>query len=101
MNQNLKNHKSKRFKNKKTIKNQNGQGMIEYIIIVALIAVAAIGSVKLLQKSVNVTLANSINGLQGRDVNKIQHEQVRPNDYSKKDLSDFFKGAANGRKNIK
>ena len=81
--------------------NQKGQGLIEYIIIVALVAVAAIGSVKLLQRTINVTLANSINGLQGKDKNSIQHEQVQKSDYSKKDLSDFFKGAANGRKNLK
>ena len=37
--------------NRKWIKNQKGQGMTEYILIVALIAVFVIGAVKLLGKN--------------------------------------------------
>ncbi|MBT4760080.1 MAG: Flp family type IVb pilin [Bdellovibrionaceae bacterium] len=80
--------------------NQKGQGLIEYIIIVALVAVAAIGSIKILQKTINVTFANSINSLQGKDSKKVDHEQLEKKHYRKKDLSDFFKGASNGKNNV-
>ena len=45
--------------NFKKIKNQDGQGMVEYILIVALIAVAVIGAVRLFGGKVNKGFQNA------------------------------------------
>jgi Flp pilus assembly pilin Flp len=77
------------------LRNQKGQGLIEYVILVALIAVATTGMVRLLQKSVKVNLANVILALQGDDKRRESHERVEETDLRKSDFSDFMNGAAN------
>lgn len=73
----------------KTIKNQRGQSLIEYLIIVALIAVGSIGVVRILSQNVYVRFANISNALQGKD-KSLKTEQVQESHYKKRDLSDFF-----------
>ncbi len=73
--------------------NQKGQGLIEYLIIVALMAVATIGVVRALSYAVQTRFANTIYAIHG--VNKrVKTDSFDEKSIRKKDLSDFMNGAA-------
>ena len=76
-------------------KNQRGQGLIEYLIIVALIAVAGISVVGLMGRNIRVQFAKVSTAIQGKKSEDIQTYDVRKMDHDSRDLSDFFKGTAN------
>jgi Flp pilus assembly pilin Flp len=78
----------------KTLRNQKGQSLIEYVILVALVGVATMGMVRLLQKSVNVNLANVVHALQSDGKYKESHEHISAEDLRKADFSNFMNGAA-------
>lgn len=75
------------------IRNARGQGLIEYVILVALVGVATIGMVRLLQNSINVNLANVVHALQSDGKRRESFERVDSEDLKKKDFSDFMNGA--------
>ena len=75
------------------LKNQKGQGLIEYLLLVCLMAVGTIGVVRVLQKTVQVNFANATSALQGH-TKVAEHEKINTNDFKKKDMSDFMSGAA-------
>ncbi|NJL23913.1 MAG: hypothetical protein HC902_01145 [Calothrix sp. SM1_5_4] len=77
-----------------TLHNQRGQSLIEYVVLVALVGVATIGMVRLLQKSVKVNLANIVHALQSDGRRKESFERVTEDDVRKSDFSDFMNGAA-------
>lgn len=77
------------------VRNNRGQGLIEYVILVALVGVATIGMVRVLQKSVNVNLANVVHALQSDGKRKESHERVNEDDLRKRDFSDFMNGSQN------
>ena len=60
---------------------------------VALVGVATMGMVRLLQKSVKVNLANVVNAMQG-DQRTLKAETVSSDDLRKTDFTNFMKGAA-------
>lgn len=80
---------------KKVIRNSRGQGLIEYVILVAIIAVGTMGMVRMLQKSVKVNMATVVYTLQGDHKRKASHERIEDSDLKKTDFSDFMNGAAN------
>jgi len=80
------------------IRNQRGQGLIEYVILVALVGVATIGMVRLLQNSINVNLANVVHALQSDSKRKESFERIESDDLRKKDFSDFMNGASSRKK---
>lgn len=84
-------------KGKKLIQNQRGQGLIEYLIIVALIAVSAIAVVRVVGANVSVQFANIAKALGSGDDYQIQAKKVEESLYSKKDLSNFMKGSGSGK----
>lgn len=72
-----------------------GQGLIEYVILVALVGVATILMVRKLQNTINVNLANITHALQSNDKKrKESFERVDEGDLRKRDFSDFMNGAA-------
>lgn len=75
------------------MKRKRGQGLIEYIILVALMAVATIGIVRVLNQTVKSRFANAIHALQG-STKRVKTESVNSRDYQKSDLSNFMNGAA-------
>ena len=80
----------------KLLKNDKGQGLIEYLIIVALIAVAAIGIVQTLQEAVNSQFTNVTNAIGGQShKKKVKVEEVREAEYKKRGLKDFMNRANN------
>lgn len=81
------------------IKNQKGQGLVEYLIIVALVAVGTIGIMRVVGQSVSVKFAQVAKSL-GADVDgKIEGAKVTETLYRKKDLRDFVGGSLNQKEN--
>lgn len=74
---------------------KRGQGLIEYLILVALMAVATIGVVRALGHVVQARFANAIYAIQGTK-KTVRTETFDENLIRKRDLSDFVNGAANG-----
>jgi pilus assembly protein Flp/PilA len=77
------------------LRNARGQSLIEYVILVALVGVATMGMVRVLQKSVKVNLANVVHALQSDGKRKESQERLTTDDLRKSDFSDFMNGASN------
>ena len=77
---------------KVSIANSKGQGLIEYLIIVALVAAATIGIVRVVGQNVSVQYANISRALGGQSY-QLQSEKPEDKLYKKKDLGDFLQGA--------
>lgn len=77
------------------IKNTKGQSLIEYLIIVAIVAVGTISIVRLVGKNVSVQFANIAKALGGDD-RQLKAEKPDSKMYSKKDFSNFLEGAGSG-----
>ncbi len=73
--------------------NNKGQGLIEYLILIALMGVATIGIVRTLNQTVKSRFANAIYALQGRS-QKVKAYNVNKKDFKRSDLSNFMNGAA-------
>ena len=82
-----------RTKNKMKKKNNKGQGLIEYLILIALMGVATIGIIRTLNQTIKSRFANAIYALQGRS-QKAKTFNVNKKDYQRSDLSNFMNGAA-------
>ncbi|MFH1222982.1 MAG: hypothetical protein V1647_01395 [Pseudomonadota bacterium] len=76
------------------MRNKKGQGMIEYVILVALLAVAAIGITELLGQTVRTKLSQVTSSLQGSN-RKIGEDlpEVDEKYFNRKGLSDFYKNS--------
>lgn len=79
------------------LKNQKGQGLIEYLLLVALMAIATMGVVSLLNHSMRGKFVQVIDAIQGRESSRVRFEAPEDSDYKKKDMSSFMQGAARGR----
>lgn len=77
-------------------KNQanKGQSLIEYLILVALMAIASIGIVKVLGQNLQGQFARVAHALKGED-RRPQLKRINKGYYKQRDLSDFFDEAAN------
>ena len=75
-----------------------GQGLIEYVILVAIIGVGTVVLVRKLQHTVSVNMANVVHGLQS-DENKRKESFIRveESDVRMKDFSNFMNGTADRR----
>jgi Flp pilus assembly pilin Flp len=77
----------------KIFRSQKGQGLIEYLIIVALMSVATIGIMRFLNQAVKAKFASSIYAIQGvKKQGRI--ESLSEDDYKKSDFSNFMNGAS-------
>jgi pilus assembly protein Flp/PilA len=72
------------------MKNQRGQSLIEYLVIVSIIAIGSIAIVRSLGETVYVRFANITNALQNKN-EEISLSAPSKNEYKKKGLDDFFK----------
>jgi pilus assembly protein Flp/PilA len=79
---------------KQMLFSDKGQGLIEYLIIVALVAVGSIAIVRSLGETIYVRFANITQALQNREPN-LQPHTLTTDQYKKRGLDDFFKGAGN------
>jgi len=84
---------------KKNLKNQKGQGLIEYVIIVAIVAVGAISLVRVLHQSINVQFASIAKALGARSSARLSAPEITSSMVQKKDLSNFMRGSKGGHSN--
>ena len=77
--------------------NKKGQGLIEYLILVALMGVATIGIIRVLNQTIKSRFASAVYALQGKS-KKVKTESVKQSDYKKSDLSNFMNGAGSKEK---
>ncbi len=75
------------------LKNQNGQGMVEYLIIICLVAVGTIGIVRVVGQNVAVQYSNIAKALGSGDDRQFKAGRIEDHMYKKKDLGDFLHGA--------
>ena len=86
----------KKRKNFKLRLNQKGQGMIEYIILVALMAVGTIGMVRVLGEGVNVKFSSITAALQGES--PVRRKVEIPQKWQeRRDLKDFLNGTTSSK----
>jgi len=76
-------------------KNNSGQALLEYLLLVALMAVASFGVIKLLNHSVRGKFVQAIDAIQGRESSRVRFDRPEEGDYKKRDMSDFMRGASN------
>jgi Flp pilus assembly pilin Flp len=76
------------IKMNKMLRRERAQGMTEYIIIVALIAIAAIGVVTLFGQNIRAMFAASTDALTGKESVKVDTKESSK-DQVKKTLRDF------------
>jgi pilus assembly protein Flp/PilA len=76
------------------MRNQRGQSLIEYLIVVALMGVATIGVMRVLSQTVTTRFANVALAIQGKAPGKAHVESVNESVYKKRDMSDFFSTAS-------
>lgn len=74
-----------------SLRNQRGQGLIEYLIIVALMGIATIAIVRVMGQTVSSRFASITYALQGVKKSATS-ESVDESHYKKKDLGNFFDG---------
>lgn len=86
------------MKAKKLIKNHRGQGLIEYLIIVAIVAIGSISVIKVVGANLDVQFANIAQALGGNGSQKKRAHEVTDNMYKKRDLGNFFEGSVNSSK---
>ncbi len=71
------------------LRGRKGQGMTEYIIIVALIAIAAIGVVSLFGDNIRALFATSANALAGDQKASAETKKAKKALYKHKSMKDF------------
>lgn len=75
------------------LRNQRGQGLIEYLVIVALVAVAGITVMKVIGQNVRAQFAKVASVIQGENPRDVKMDAVRKSQYESRDMSDFFRGS--------
>ncbi|MBI2893268.1 MAG: hypothetical protein HYY06_06920 [Deltaproteobacteria bacterium] len=74
---------------RKLLRDSRGQGMTEYIIIVALIAIAAIGVVTIFGDNIRDLFAGATNALSGETAVKVDSEKARTSHTKSRTLKNF------------
>lgn len=75
------------------IKNQKGQALIEYLIIVALVGVGSIALMRAVSQNINTRFADVVHALGGKVQGSRDAAEVSAHMYRKRDLSDFVNGS--------
>jgi pilus assembly protein Flp/PilA len=75
------------------LKNQRGQGLIEYLILVALIAVATIGVIKVVGNNMAAQYENINRAMGAANSSKLTVENASAAALKQKDLSNFIDSA--------
>ena len=77
----------------KKIKSNRGQGLVEYLVLVALIAVGTIGVVKVVGQNVTKQYENINRALGAKKSEKLQVDNASDSNLKRKDLSTFMDGS--------
>lgn len=84
-----------RLKSRSFIRNQRGQGLVEYLIIVSLMGVASIVVVRVMSQSLNSKFTSIAAALQGQK--KKVTVEISDNLTKKKDLGNFMNGVGSSK----
>jgi pilus assembly protein Flp/PilA len=76
----------------KLLKNYRGQGLIEYLIIVALVSVGAIGIMKVISQNVRVHFTHIAEALGSKASDRPQKGEITKSMHSEKDFNNFWEG---------
>ena len=79
------------------ILNNKGQSLVEYLILVALMAVASISVIRAVNQTVKGKFTEVNYALRGKKTN-VKYDRIDKSHYRKRDLSDFVSGAAREKK---
>lgn len=80
---------NKSSKRKSHLKNQKGQALIEYLIIVALIGVGSIALTRAVSENISARFANVVYALGGNVEGNRKANNVSNSMYRKRDMRDF------------
>ncbi|MFZ3230810.1 MAG: hypothetical protein WA160_11445 [Pseudobdellovibrio sp.] len=83
----------KSFKNNKIIQSNKGQGLIEYLILVSIIAVGTLGVVRVVGQNVGTHYENINRALGAKKADALTILNADDKLLKKKDLSTFMDGA--------
>lgn len=78
----------------RVLRNQRGQGLVEYLVIVALMGVATIAIVRTMGAAVSARFATVTEALQGSK--QSYRVDIKKDQFKKKDLGNFFDGVEEG-----
>lgn len=79
--------------NKKLLKSKKGQGLVEYLILVALIAVGTIAVIKVVGQNITKQYEQVNRALGAHGTTSISLDSVADSQLKRKDLSNFMDGA--------
>lgn len=81
--------------NQSTIKSsrQSGQGLVEYLILVSLIAIGSVAILRTLSQNIKYNYARVAEGLGAEVEGNKAAAKVGSSQYDRKDLKNFFNGA--------
>lgn len=77
------------------LKNKKGQGLVEYLILVAIIGIGSMVVVRSLGQNINVRFAKVIESLGGNVEGGAQADRLSAASLKKKDLRTFMNGSKN------
>ena len=77
--------------------NNKGQSLVEYLILVALMAIASIGVIRAVNQTVKGKFTEINYTLRGKKA-KVRYDRIDKSHYKKRDLGDFISGAARAEK---
>ncbi len=78
-------------RNKKT--KQLGQGMTEYLLIVALVAVSGIAIIRTTSQNIKAGFAKVANALQGKNNGNVRTENINKSEWESKNMNNFNEDA--------
>jgi pilus assembly protein Flp/PilA len=75
------------------LKNRTGQGLVEYLIIVSIVAVGAIGIVKVISQNMRFHFTQVAESLGSHAPERPQKGEIRKTHFESKDFSNFWEGS--------
>ena len=78
---------------KKSKKSIRGQGLVEYLIIVSIVAVATIGIVKVISQNMRFHFTHIAETLGSNAPERPQRGEIRKSHFEAKDFSNFWEGS--------
>lgn len=81
----------------KALRNQRGQSLVEYLILIALVGIGSVAVVRAVGQNVQVRFAKVVQGLGGKVDGDIQATTLSESSYKRKDLSNFLRGATDNK----
>lgn len=83
------------------LKNKKGQGLIEYLVLVAIVGIGSLAVLRLVQAQVSNKFAQIAVQLGAGGKENIENQTVEKSATSKKDMRSFFEGASSQQRDGK